>query len=83
MKAHELRQLSDAELLKRIQDEEENLSHLKFQKVIGQLENPMKLGHVRKEIARIKTILRDRQLNPLTDKSAQSAPREKQVEQPK
>jgi len=40
MKAHELRQLSDAELLKRIQEEEENLSHLKFQKVIGQLEKP-------------------------------------------
>jgi large subunit ribosomal protein L29 len=71
MKAHELRQLSDAELQKRIQDEEENLSHLRFQKVIGQLENPMKLGHVRKTIARIKTILRDRQLNPSTMQPAQ------------
>jgi large subunit ribosomal protein L29 len=70
MKAHELRTLSDAELQKRIQDEEENLSHLKFQKVIGQLENPMKLGHVRKEIARIKTVLRDRQLNPSIEKPA-------------
>jgi large subunit ribosomal protein L29 len=71
MKAHELRQLSDVELQKRIQDEEENLSHLRFQKVIGQLENPMKLGHVRKTIARIKTILRDRQLNPSTVQPAQ------------
>ena len=62
MKAHEYRQLSDAELRKRIQDEEENLSHLKFQKVIGQLENPMKMGLVRKDIARMKTILRDREL---------------------
>ena len=83
MKAHELRQLSDAELLKRIQEEEENLSHMKFQKVIGQLENPMKLGHVRKGIARIKTILRDRQLNPSTEKPVQPAPSGKQVEQPK
>jgi large subunit ribosomal protein L29 len=71
MKAHDLRQLSDAELQKRIQEEEENLSHLRFQKVIGQLENPMKLGHVRKTIARIKTILRDRQLNPSTEQPAQ------------
>jgi large subunit ribosomal protein L29 len=71
MKARELRQLSDVELQKRIQDEEENLSHLRFQKVIGQLENPMKLGHVRKTIARIKTILRDRQLKPSTEQPAQ------------
>ena len=83
MKAHELRQLSDAELQKRIQDEQENLSHLKFQKVIGQLENPMKMGHVRKEIARIKTILRDRQLKTSTEPTAQPAVREPQVEQPK
>lgn len=62
MKAHEYRQLSDAELRKRIQDEEENLSHLKFQKVIGQLENPMKMGLVRKDIARMKTVLRAREL---------------------
>ena len=83
MKAHELRQLSDVELLKRIQEEEENLSNLRFQKVIGQLENPMKLGHVRKVIARIKTILRDQQLNPSTGKSAQAIPKGRQVEQPK
>ncbi len=72
MKAHELKQLSDAELYKRIQDEEENLSHLKFQKVIGQLENPMKLGHVRKDIARLKTILRERQINKSTQQPVQA-----------
>jgi large subunit ribosomal protein L29 len=62
MKVHELRQLSDVELQKRIQDEEENLSNLRFQKVIGQLENPMKLGLIRKDVARMKTILRERSL---------------------
>lgn len=72
MKAFEYRQLSDAELLKRIQEEEENLSHLRFQKVIGQLENPMKLGHVRKEIARIKTILRTRQLKTSSKQPTQA-----------
>ncbi len=66
MKAHDLRQLSEAELLKRIQEEEENLAHLRFQKVIGQLENPMKLGHIRKDIARMKTILRERTANTTT-----------------
>jgi large subunit ribosomal protein L29 len=76
MKAHELIQLSDAELLKRIQEEEENLSHLKFQKVIGQLENPMKLGHVRKDIARIKTILSDRRLNQKTEQPKAEQPQQ-------
>jgi len=76
MKAHELRQLSDAELLKRVQDEEENLSHLRFQKVIGQLENPMKLGHVRKDIARIKTILNDRRLKQNTEQPKAEQPKE-------
>jgi large subunit ribosomal protein L29 len=80
MKAHELRQLSDAELLKRIQDEEENLSHLKFQKTIGQLENPMKLGHVRKEIARIKTILRAREIQTSGEQSVKAIPKDKQAE---
>jgi len=79
-----LRQLSDAELLKRIQEEEENLSHLKFQKVIGQLENPMKLGHVRKVIARIKTILRDRQLKPINARNLHNQRRKTgKLEQPK
>ena len=72
MKAHELRQLSIEELEKRIQEEEENLSHLKFQKVIGQLENPMKLGHVRKDIARLQTILRDRQIKKSHERPAQA-----------
>jgi large subunit ribosomal protein L29 len=61
MKAFEVRKLSDPELRKRIQEEEESLSALKFQKVIGQLPNPMKMGHIKKEIARMKTILRQRE----------------------
>lgn len=62
MKAHELRDLSDAELKKRIQEEEESLANLRFQQVFSQLENPMKLNHTRKDIARMKTILREREL---------------------
>jgi large subunit ribosomal protein L29 len=63
MKSFELRKLSDAELLKRIQEEQENLSNLKFQKVIGQLENPLKMGQLKKDIARMFTILRERNIN--------------------
>ena len=48
MKAFELRELSDTELVRRIQEEEENLANLRFQKVISQLENPMKLRLTRK-----------------------------------
>jgi large subunit ribosomal protein L29 len=64
MKAHELRQLSDDELKKRIQEEEENLANLNFQKALSQVENPMKFRHSRRDIARMKTILRERTLAP-------------------
>ena len=62
MKAFELRELSDTELIRRIQEEEESLANLRFQKVISQLENPMKLRLTKKDIARMKSILRERQL---------------------
>ena len=62
MKAFELRELSDTELIRRIQEEEENLANLRFQKVISQLENPMKLRLAKRDIARMKSILRERQL---------------------
>lgn len=63
MKGLELRNLSDRELQKRIIDEEENLSHLKFQLATSQLESPIKVRLVRRDIARMKTILRQRELS--------------------
>jgi len=73
LKAFELKNLSDQELRKRIIDEEENLSHLKFQLQTSQLESPIKVRLVRREIARMRTILRRRELdrtkemkNPIT-----------------
>lgn len=77
MKAFEFRKLSDVELTKRIQEEEESLSHLKFQSVIGQLQNPMKMSQIKKDIARMKTILREREFGaapeaaPVITKEAQ------------
>ncbi|MCX7983579.1 MAG: 50S ribosomal protein L29 [Bacteroidetes bacterium] len=72
MKAFELRQLSDAELQKRIQEEEENLANLRFQKVIGQLENPMKIRQIKRDIARMYTILRERSLQKRSSSSEQN-----------
>ena len=57
MKARDIRGLQTAELQKRIREEEENLVHLKFQKATSQLESPIKIRTVRREIARMKTVL--------------------------
>lgn len=61
MKMFEIKELSDVELKKRIKDEEENLSHLRFQHATTQLESPAKLKTVRKDIVRMKTLLRERE----------------------
>ena len=65
MKASELlkiRELTDAELAKKLEDLKEELFHLRFQHAINQLDNPMRLKAVRKEIAIVKTIVREREL---------------------
>jgi large subunit ribosomal protein L29 len=59
MKIYEIRELPEEELRKRIRDEEENLVHLKFQKATSQLESPLRIRNVRRDIARMKTILRE------------------------
>ncbi|HLF14327.1 MAG TPA: 50S ribosomal protein L29 [Bacteroidota bacterium] len=66
MKAHDIRGLQVPELEKRIREEEENLVHLKFQKATSQLESPIKIRSVRREIARMKTVLREKQAAPGT-----------------
>ena len=62
MKASEARELSDKELQDRIRELKEELFNLRFQMATGQLENNMRLREVRKSIARIKTVLREREL---------------------
>lgn len=62
MKATELRGLSSEELTTRIEGLKDELFNLRFQLATGQLENPMRIGQVRKDIARAKTILRQREL---------------------
>ena len=62
MKAKEIREMSTQELHKKLQELKEELFNLRFQLATGQLDNPMRIRHVRKSIARIKTILREREL---------------------
>ena len=62
MRARELRELSDEELVRRLADSRENLFNLRFQMATGQLANNRRLRVVRQEIARVYTILREREL---------------------
>lgn len=62
MKTTEIRELSAAELDTKLADLKEELFNLRFQMETGQCENPMKIRDVKKSIARIKTIQREREL---------------------
>ncbi len=61
MKTTEIRELSAAELDTKLADLKEELFNLRFQMATGQCENPMKIRDVKKSIARIKTIQRERE----------------------
>ncbi|MEL7835300.1 50S ribosomal protein L29 [Fodinibius sp. Rm-B-1B1-1] len=62
MKAHELREKSIAELKARLEDEKEALQDMKFNRAIaGQLENPARVTMTRREIARIHTIITEKE----------------------
>jgi len=61
MKAKEIRERSNDELRKALGDLEEQLFKLRFQKSTGQIENPIKIREVRKDIARVLTVMGERQ----------------------
>lgn len=62
MTAKELRELSVNELELKLKDLKEELFNLRFQLAINQLENPMRINAVKKDIARVKTVLRQNEL---------------------
>ncbi|MEL7659072.1 MAG: 50S ribosomal protein L29 [Bacillota bacterium] len=62
MKAKKLRELTDEELNRKVADYKEELFNLRFQLATGQLDNPMRIRDVRKNIARCKTVLRQREI---------------------
>lgn len=62
MKAQQLVDLTTAEIEQKIAAYKEELFNLRFQSATGQLDNPARLGQVRKNIARCKTAIREREL---------------------
>ena len=62
MKASEIRELSVDELELKVKELKEELFQLRFQHAINQLENPMRLKAVKKDIARIKTVMRETEI---------------------
>lgn len=60
--AAELRELTDEELVTKLRESKEELFNLRFQMATGQLDNNRRLRTVRHEIARIYTVLREREL---------------------
>ncbi|WP_350343817.1 50S ribosomal protein L29 [Proteinivorax hydrogeniformans] len=63
MKANEVRNLNEKELAQKLDDLKTELFNLRFQLAAGQLENPMRIRQVRRDIARVKTIMRERELD--------------------
>ena len=62
MKAKEIINLSDEELVKKLQELKTELFNLRFRHASGQLENPLAISLVKKDIARVNTVIRARQL---------------------
>ena len=60
--AHEFRELDNSELENRLKDAKEELFNLRFQKATGQLTNNRRVSVVKRDIARIYTVLREREL---------------------
>ena len=62
MKAKEIRDLTTAEIEEKIKSLKEELFNLRFQLATGQLENTARIREVRKTIARMKTVIREREI---------------------
>lgn len=55
--------MNDSDFQAKLKDLKVELFNLRFQLATGQLENPMRIGGIKKDIARVKTIIRERELN--------------------
>ena len=63
MKVTEIKEMTDKELVERLQIEKENLVRLRLNHAVSPLDNPNKLSESKRNIARLKTVLRERELN--------------------
>jgi len=62
MNSEDIRELSDSELKEKLDESKVELFNLRFQLATGQLDNPNRIKYVRREIARLQTIKREREL---------------------
>ena len=62
MRKSELTEMTVSELETKLQDNSESLQNFRFQKALQQLENPVQIKHVKKEIAQVKTLLKEYKL---------------------
>ena len=63
MKTSEIKEMTTPEIVERLQLEKENLVRLKLNHAVSPLDNPLKINASKKNIARLNTILRERELN--------------------
>jgi len=69
MRKSELTEMTVSELETKLQDNSESLLNFRFQKALQQLENPVQIKHVKKEIAQVKTLLKEYELGIRTERS--------------
>jgi len=65
MSANNLKDMTDVELNQKLLDLKTELFNLRFQLATGQLENPLRIRNVRKDIARTKTLIREREIRQI------------------
>ncbi len=70
MKATEIKDLTDAEIVQKVKDARTDLFNLRFRLATGQLDNPAQIKAVKKDIARLHTELRARELRAARDAAA-------------
>lgn len=75
MKVDEIRELTLDELEEKLKDGKAELFNLKFQLATGQLDNAVKIRHVRKDIARVRTVIRQREMDPALEPKKRAEPK--------
>ena len=68
MRKSELTEMTVSELETKLKDNSESLQNFRFQKALQQLENPVQIKHVKKEIAQVKTLLKEYELGIRTER---------------
>ncbi len=80
MKSVEVHNLDDTQLVEFVAEARQELFNLRFQHVTGQLDNYARIGQVRKEVARITTLLREREIEAAeAEEAAEAASREEEA----